>query len=90
VVRTGALKVLEARRVFFCGNSKCNTPISIEVKVSQDTPSVPCGPCPHCKKSSAFTENTDLKVCHDYQEVRVQVSWIYVGACVLYRCILMV
>jgi DNA helicase MCM9 len=30
------------------------------------------GPCPHCKRSSTYSEALDEKVVHDYQEIRVQ------------------
>lgn len=77
VVRSGMLQVLEAKRVFLCGNQKCNQPIVIDAKQQQQQHQggqshQPTGSCPHCRKSSTYTENTDLKVCHDYQEIRVQ------------------
>lgn len=74
VVRSGALKVLEASRVFRCGNPKCNVPIVVSAAVNEVGSIVqrPTGPCPHCKRSSSYTESTSEKVCHDYQEIRVQ------------------
>ena len=74
VVRSGMLKVLEAVRVFRCGNPKCDVPIRVSAAVNEVGSIVqrPTGPCPHCKRSSSYTESTSEKVCHDYQEIRVQ------------------
>lgn len=74
VVRSGALKVLEAQRVFRCGNPKCGEPVVVSAAVHEVGSIVqrPTGPCPHCHRSSSYTESTAEKVCHDYQEIRVQ------------------
>jgi DNA helicase MCM9 len=74
VVRSGQLKVLEALRVFKCGNSKCNIPIRCQAAMNEigSIIQIPSGPCPHCKKSSSYSEQLSEKICWDYQEVRVQ------------------
>ena len=74
VVRSGGLKVLEAVRIFRCGNPKCNVPIKVSAAVNEVGSIIqrPNGPCIHCRKSSSYTESTSEKICHDYQEIRVQ------------------
>ena len=49
VIRTGQLKVLEAHRVFLCGNSKCNKPISIEFKLNLEASANTAQPTGRCR-----------------------------------------
>lgn len=74
IIRSGALKVLEAVRVFECSNPSCRDKIKVYAALNEVGGIIqkPQGTCPSCKKSSLYVEVMSEKVCYDYQEVKVQ------------------
>jgi len=74
VTRTGAVKVLEAERVFECNNDSCSSVVRVFASKHEVGTIVekPTGPCPSCKKTSSYTEFKERSVCHDFQELKIQ------------------
>jgi len=76
VTRTGAVKMLEAEREYVCG--KCQHRFKVFADLDMQNCSIsPPTACPstnHVKpcKSSVFNVDESVRVCRDYQEIKIQ------------------
>ncbi|GAQ89831.1 hypothetical protein (MCM9-like) [Klebsormidium nitens] len=74
IIRTGAVKMLEGEREYEC--AKCKLRFKVTPQLEQDNKLTLPASCPSDRtkpcKSVTFNYVDESKVCHDYQEIKIQ------------------
>ncbi|KAL3538681.1 hypothetical protein ACH5RR_002047 [Cinchona calisaya] len=89
VIRSGAVKMIEGEKVYECRNCKHRFKVYPEVETRNSIPKPTICPSqsPKFCESTRFNLIEDNKICHDYQEIKIQESTQVLGVGAIPRSI---
>ncbi|KAL3814390.1 hypothetical protein ACJIZ3_015658 [Penstemon smallii] len=86
VIRSGAIKMIEGEKIYECRVCKHRFKVFPEVETRNSTPRPTYCPSENCE-STRFGIVEDNKLCHDYQEIKIQESTQVLGVGAIPRSI---